>query len=206
MKLPAASFSEAVAALEFMFGWSGGFMPVDLRAQRLTFWHKTGIPGSAARLARVVRWHDEQLDTEIRLGVPWRHPSAGGVAETTCAWVRITGSEQLARAKRFRPLPSMNLQEGAGSTRLLVWSLERPVPWPHAREINRRLAYKFGAIQKHGDPDLLWIPAPGTCLREGRSRPSPVRVTRLTPATFMPEVFNVSRWLRDPPEQTWMNG
>jgi hypothetical protein len=79
------------------------------------------------------------------------------------------------------------------------------VNWSTAMKLNKRLAYKFSAVQKWSDPDAVVIPAPGTCLREGRSRPSPVRVSRLTDATFRPAVFEEHRFLKDPPDpQQWM--
>jgi hypothetical protein len=78
------------------------------------------------------------------------------------------------------------------------------VPWGVALKQNKRLAYRFGAVQKYADPDVLTIAAPGTCLRSG-ARPVPVRVSRLTDATFPLEVFAGHRWLKDPPDpQAWM--
>jgi hypothetical protein len=97
-------------------------------------------------------------------------------------------------------LPGIVLQEGSSSRRLLLWPLEVVVPWTVSYAANRRLAYKFGATQKWADADLLRIPAPGSCLREGRDRPSPIRVARLTTVSFRPEQFAASRWLKDPPE------
>jgi hypothetical protein len=45
------------------------------------------------------------------------------------------------------------LQEGSSSKRLLLWPLEAVVPWTVSYAANRRLAYKFGAIQKWADAD-----------------------------------------------------
>jgi hypothetical protein len=56
-------------------------------------------------------------------------------------------------------------------------------------------------VQARGEPDGLWLPAPGTCLRDGRARPVPVRVSRMTLDTWWPE--DVAGALRDPPEQQW---
>jgi hypothetical protein len=98
----------------------------------------------------------------------------------------------------------MILQEGTSTRRWLLWALEEPVSWFEAVKLNKRLAYKFGGVQKWSDPDLLWLPAPGTCLRAGRARPLPIRVSRVTTATFVRG--DVAGGLKDPPEQVWMNG
>jgi hypothetical protein len=198
-RLHAAQFAEAIVALEVAVGWWGGQMHVELGDGR-EFVHRCGIPGSGRRLAESVRFHDEQADTEIRLGLPWTRHRAGGVGQVSVLWCRVEGSKQLTWARRFRPLPAIVLQEGASSKRLLLWPLEAVVPWTRAMRLNKRLAYKFGAVQKHADADTLRIPAPGSCLREDRARPAPVRVARLTTASYAPEVFEQHKALRDPPE------
>jgi hypothetical protein len=205
-RLHAAQFAEAIVALEFAVGWWGGHMHVELGDGR-EFVHRCGIPGSGRRLAESVRFHDEHADVEIRLGLPWTRHRAGGVGQVSVLWCRVEGSKQLEWARRFRPLPAIVLQEGSSSRRLLFWPLEAVVPWTVSTAANRRLAYKFGATQKWADADLLRVPAPGSCLREGRDRPLPIRVARLTTASFRPEQFAASRWLKDPPEPfDWMKG
>jgi hypothetical protein len=205
-RLHAAQFAEAIVALEFAVGWWGGQMHVELGDGR-EFVHRCGIPGSGRRLAESVRFHDEHADVEIRFGLPWTRHRAGGVGQVSVLWCRVEGSKQLEWARRFRPLPGIVLQEGSSSRRLLLWPLEVVVPWTVSYAANRRLAYKFGATQKWADADLLRIPAPGSCLREGRDRPSPIRVARLTTVSFRPEQFAASRWLREPPEPfDWTKG
>lgn len=201
-----ATYSEALAAIDWLFGWSGpSFMPVELCSERVTFWHRCGQPGDGARLARVIRWHDERLDTEIRLGLPEAEPCNGGVSFATALWAVVEGTDQLARARRFKPHPSLVLQAGSGSKRWLVWALENRIGYFDVQEMNRKLAYSLRATQKHGDADSAWFPAPGTCLREGRSRPVPVRVARLTTDTFSAESVT-GRLKEPPPKDAWLAG
>ena len=203
----ASTFGDALAAMDAILGWSPGarYMPVELTATRTTFWHRCGQPGDGARLARVVRWHDQRLDTEIRLGVPQAKAKGGGVSFVTALWAVVEGTDQLQRARRFRPLPSLVLQAGAGSKRWLVWALEDRLDYFAAQDANRKIAYHLRATQKHGDVDRAWFPAPGSCLRLDRSRPVPVRVARLTTDVFCAESV-VGRLREPPPKDAWLTG
>lgn len=201
----AATFNEALYAIDFILGWAGGSMPVELTSERVTFWHRCGQPGDGARLARVVRWHDERLDTEIRLGIPQAGPCNGGVSAATALWAVVDGKDQLQRAWRFKPRPSMVLQAGGGSRRWLLWALSERVDYFALEAANRKIAYALRAVQKHGDPDRISFPAPGTCLREDRARPVPVRVARLTTDSFTAQSV-VGRLKEPPPKDAWLAG
>ncbi len=97
----------------------------------------------------------------------------------------------------------MALQEGSSSRRLLLWALEESVDFFSIEEANRRIAYHLRAVQKHGDPDALRVPAPGTFLRVGRSRPVPVVVSRLEPDFYT--VAGVAGRLKEPPpKDAWL--
>jgi hypothetical protein len=204
-RLPQAQFDEALQWLLASSTWWGGLLRVRLGSwpedrfvcQR---WRDGAFRGD---LARAVRFYDEEFDDEILLGLPWNRKDSGGVGRTSVLWARVEGAEQLRWAKRHRPLPSMILQEGSSSRRWLLWFLEEPVGYVRALELNRRLSYRFGAVQKYADPDVLWLPAPGTCLRADRARPVPVRVSRMTLDTYWPD--DVAGALRDPPEPVWMD-
>jgi hypothetical protein len=200
----AARLDEALYAIDLMLGWHHHHMPVELTADRTRFWHRCGHAGDGARLARVVRWHDERADTEIRLGIPQAKPNAGGVHGATVLWCVVDGNDQLARARRFRPRPSLVLKAGFSSRRWLVWALEEPVDYFALQAANRKLAYSLRAVQKYGDADLAWFPAPGTCLREDRARPVPVVVARLTTDTFHAASV-VGRLKEPPPKDSWMD-
>lgn len=201
----AAHYSEALQAFLTISAWWGGHVPVQLASwsanpeTRETIWRR----GPSEDLAGIVRYLDEQYSDEIRLGVPQSRPWAGGVSWVSMLWAVVEGSDQLQRARRFRPLPSLVLQAGAGSRRWLIWALEDRLNYFGAQEANRKLAYALRATQKHGDVDLAWFPAPGTCLRAGRSRPVPVRVARLTTDTFRADSV-VGRLKDPPPRDAWL--
>lgn len=199
----AARFDEALQAFQFYTAWWGGWIPIRLASWRgrEMMWRQ----GPSSDLPDLVRWLDEENDDEILLGMPQAKPFNGGVGLVSVLWVRVEGKEQLARARRFRPLPSLVLAEGSSTRRLLMWPLERTINYFDATERNRKIAYCLGAKQKWGNPDELWVPAPGTCLRDGRTRPVPVVVSRLTLGTFWPD--QVTARLKEPPaKDAWLTG
>jgi hypothetical protein len=201
-RLPQARFDEALEWLSACSSWWGGWLRIRLGSwgdEDGVIWRRW-----PEDVAGMVRWLDEEHDDEVLLGLPWSRKDAGGVAKVSLLWARVEGDKQLAWARRHRPLPTMILQEGTSTRRWLLWALEEPVGWVEAVEANKRLAYRFGGVQKWADPDVLWLPAPGTCLRAGRTRPVPIRVSRVTTATFL--AGDVAGGLKDPPQQVWMNG
>lgn len=202
-------FQEALEALELFLSSSGGWMPKWLRAGvpnppwrggRL-YWDQCGRLGSTRRLVDLVRHHDEQFSSEIELGVPRRSREIFDVHDVPILWCRIEGKDQERRARALRPFPSLVLQEGSSSRRLLIWALARAVSYADCEKLNRRIAYRVGAVQKHAAPEHLRIPAPGTCLRVGRARPVPIVVGRLTTDTYTGE--QVAGRLKDPPDVKW---
>lgn len=194
----AAQFADALNAFQCIAAWSGSFIPITTSAwgPRELMWRR----GPSSDLAETVRYLDEQGDVEVRLGIPHHTITAGGVTNASMLWAYITGDEQLQRARRLRPLPSLVFAEGASNRRWLMWALDRVLSWSEVKDANRRIAYALRAVQKYGDPDAAWIPAVGTCVREGRARPVPVRCARLTTATYTPQ--QVVGRLKAPPEQT----
>jgi hypothetical protein len=202
-RLPQASFDEALDWILASSTWWGAHLRVRLGAwpDGEVIYRRWRAPGVEGDLSGMVRWLDEEHDDEVLLGLPVSRKGDSGPGRTSLLWARIEGEKQLAWAKRHRPLPSMILQEGSSTRRWLLWMLERPVTYFEAVKLNRRLAYRFRGVQARGEPDGLWLPAPGTCLRDGRARPVPVRVSRMTLDTWWPE--DVAGALRDPPEQQW---
>jgi hypothetical protein len=198
-RLHAATFADALAYWQLSAAWWGGAVPVRLGAwgEGEVMWRR----GPRADLADTVRWLDERNDDDVLLGMPMNRPWSGGVSKASMLWCRVEGKDQLERARRFKPLPSIVFAEGSSSRRLLFWPLEAVHPWGEVLAANRRIAYRLRAVQKHGDPDELVFCAPGTCMRVGRSRPVPVRVARLSVATFT--LAGVVGRLKDPPEQKW---
>jgi hypothetical protein len=190
---------EALEALGVIVGYAGGWMPVyRTREGRVrVFWRESRRPG----LGSTIRALDEAYGDQITLGLPEARRFNGGVGSCTVLWSRVQGPDQLRRANAFRPRPTMVLADGR-SSRLCLWWLERPVSYFVARDANRKIAYCLRAVQKWGDPDALRIPCPGSCVTEGRARPLMVRVSRLTTASFVPDMV-VGRLREPPPKDAW---
>jgi hypothetical protein len=190
---------DGLAALEYIAGWTGSWFPIrlsDWQPQTECIWRQ----GPQAGLAKVVRRLED--DGEVLIGLPQAQPCNGGVSSGTVLWARVEGTEQLARARRFRPLPSLVLAEGSSSRRWLLWSLSEPVGYTDLLAANRKVAYALKATQKFGDPDLAWLPAPGT--RLGKTGSIPVRVARLTAEDWT--VRQVTGRLKEPPSpDSWMD-
>jgi hypothetical protein len=200
-RLHAVQGPAALQALEQIVGWSGGWLPLHRHRAGLEprmWWQETHVPGSPRRLVDAVRLWDERFSEEVLVGLPQLRPFNGGVGQCTVLWARVEGKDQERRARSFRPLPSMVLQEGSSSRRWLIWSLREVAGYFQAQAANRKLAYALGATQKYGDPDVFLVPAPGTCLRVDRSRPVPVVCTRLTMADYT--LDGVVGRLKEPPE------
>jgi hypothetical protein len=66
----------------------------------------------------------------------------------------------------------MILQEGSSTRRWLLWALEEPVTYFEAVKLNKRLAYRFGGVQKWAT--RIWLVAAGAgdvlAGRAGRGR------------------------------------
>jgi hypothetical protein len=196
-----ATFQEALRALDLLMGWRvpwASWMPVEGRREGRTalWWHKTG---DGRVLAESVQRCDELYSDEIVLRLPEPVRFNGGPVGASILWCRIEGTDQLKRARAFRPLPTMVIQEGSSSRRLLIWALREWADYFLVEQMNKRIAYRLRAVQKWGRPERLEVPCPGTCLRVGRSRPIPVVVGRLTTDVYTAKA--VAGRLREPPPQ-----
>ncbi len=196
-RLPAATFQDGLEWLSWFGGWHdhGVWMPLEHwseRDGRRTDWTRLQDPGL---LTAWVSSCDHEA-RQVLLGLP-RERFGGGVAVASLLWVMTEGGEQTKRLQAFRPLPSMVLRVGSGSLRLSFWALESALRSQDVERANKRLAYSLGAVQKHADPDRLEIPAPGTCVREGRTRPAPVTVSRLSVDSCG---WDIVGRLKDPPD------
>lgn len=197
----------ALEAIGDAAGLREGWAPVHFRRgdRDAITWHRLGVDGAADLLARTVLERSMTWSDEAIIGLPQRKRWSGGVAGASLLWCMVAGSDQLARARRFRPLPSIVVQEGGSSRRWLMWRLAEWVDYFELAAANRRLAYAVRAVQRHGDPDGFACPAPGTFLRVGRSRPVAVSCVRLTDAVFSPGAV-VDRLREPPPKDAWLTG
>lgn len=191
----AATFSEALAALDTLMGYHDRWMRTEFRREGRTaiFYHRCGNPQA---LVRLVQRSDELYSDEIVLRLP-EHLRWKGQMGGTVLWCRVEGTDQLRRARAFRPLPTLVLQEGSSSRRLLMWGLRTWIPYFDVEDRNRKIAYRLRAVQRFGSPENLVVPAPGTCLRVGRTRPVPIVVSRLTTDVYEPD--QITRLLKEPP-------
>lgn len=198
---------EAVCAFYCMTARHGGWLELDLRseAERVTAYHECVTIRDAARLAETVRLaHDRNFEVAVSLPRPQR--GWGTVGSASLLWCRVEGTEQVQRAARFRPLPTMVVREGQSSRRLLMWALDDRLPYERVLDFNRRIAYHLRAVQKHADPDRLMVSMPGTVLHVGRSRPVAVTASRLALGERDCPVFGaeqVAGRLKAPPDVKW---
>ena len=196
---------DALQAIDTILGGAEPWMPVERRRDpnvRKLGWHHCGVPGSHRRFADHVRAQDERWSMEVAFGLPRRQRWADGPVRSTVLWVMVSGADQVKRAARLRPAPTLAIREGSSSRRWLVWWLERPIFILDAEQRNRRIAYAVRATQKHGR-DGVWFPAPGSFLRVGRSRPLPVTCSRLTTASYEPDAVT-GRLKEPPPADAWL--
>lgn len=201
----AATMDEAIYALAFILGWAGGVMEVRTWRERRGLHSDYFVMGerdSGRRLARFVRQTDERFSSQVLLGIPAVR-AAGGVGRATLFWARVEGTEQNRWLERFRPEPTMVLREGSSSRRWALWALDHPVRWVGIDRGNRRIAHRLRAPKTRAEPERLWLPAPGTCLRRDITRPVPIRVERLEAVSY-PPLQVVGRLKDPPPADAWM--
>ncbi len=185
--------ADGILALLWMTGWSGAStLPVFLDGASAP---AVRLRGSAVELAQQLavrsrRW-DFERSLEVAIGLP--EPTR----ECTVLWCWLETQDQVRRAARFRPVPSLVLRMGRSCRRLAFWALDKPWSSLVVEPSNKRLAYALHAPQKWADPTSLRIPVPGTFLRVGRARPSPVLLTRATHDVW-PRAKITGR-LKDPP-------
>lgn len=202
-----APWDEALRAIVFILGWNGGIMEVQSWAEGRSFpshFITMGQPDSGRRVARWVRMKDERQSAEVLLGVPAAR-RAGGVRTATAFWARVEGTEQNRWLERFRPVPTIVLREGTSSRRWCLWALEHEVKWQGVDRGNRRISHRLRAPKKHAEPERLWLPAPGSCLRRGKSKPVPVVVERLGVESYRP-LDVVGRLPDAPATDAWLKG
>lgn len=155
-------------------------------------------PGSG-ELVGLVERADFHLSQEVRLG-PGRPKIKRSIVDYLgCLWVRTDSKAAAARLARFRPEPSVVLREGVSSRFWALWWLDRLWNADVILRANERISYNVGAPRKGASPDELWVPAPGSCLRVGRTRPAPVAV--VSAPGHLWKIQQVTKRLKDAPDR-----
>jgi hypothetical protein len=137
-------------------------------------------------------------DRDVRLGAGSRRGRGFGTCgQAAVLWARVESKREAVNLERFRPVPTLVLREGASCRRVALWSLRRPLSYDWLVRANRRIAHKLFAPKKWAEPEFAF-PAPGSCLRVGRSRPVPIHVEHFEASIFHPR--EVVGALRDAPD------
>ena len=179
-------------------GYEEAAVPVVMDGHR-TSWFR------ASRALKRIPDHCERMDRvhslDLKLGACRLKRDSMGVFDVGFLHCWVSGRSQLEAAMHLPVLPSLAIR-CSGSRRLLVWLLRERTGL--AIELNRRLSYAVGGVQKESDPEKLWIPVPGSYERLGRRTPSRVDVSRVSLEDFT--AGEVVSGLREVPDRNaWRN-
>lgn len=141
--------------------------------------------GDRAGWLRMVQRMSEDRDVLLSAGSR-RRRGFGTCASASVLWCRVEGKSQERELLRFRPSPTLVVREGSTSRRVALWALRRPLEFDWLDRANRRIAHRLWAPKKWSAAEFQF-PAPGSCLRVGRSRPVPIVAEWFDPvALFSP--------------------
>lgn len=167
-------------------------------------WHRQDFAVDERRqYERTVRLAAEDRDVLLS-AAPRPEPGLGMADRAACLWARVESKAQKAALKAFRPAPTVVLQEGSTCRQVALWALDEPLAHDWVVRANKRLAHRFGSPKKHAAAEFMF-PAPGSCLRHGRTRPVLVREW-VNPSLPIYRPRDVVARLRDAPEpHDWRN-
>lgn len=111
-------------------------------------------------------------------------------------WVRTETGDSVKRLARFKPVPTIVLQEGTTKRMVAFWMLERGLSPENIERANRRLSYALNTKAGDCGPSFRFHP-PGVILREGRSRPVVVHVAEQTDELYP---VTITKRLKDRPK------
>lgn len=188
--------AESVRHIAFALGYYGGDLPVYVdqgpNPARLLECKAGGNYGR--QLVALSHTLDEIRSAEVAVGLP---TIKSYVHTSTVLWAWVKGGEQVKRARTFKPSPSIVLQIGTSSERLLLWTLRNPIAVELVEAYNSKVSYALKAPRTRVRAEKLRVPMPGTFMRLDRRRPAPILVTRLEMGT--PTYEQVAGSLKDPP-------
>lgn len=189
----------AIQELAFSLGYHGGDLGVYLDGKPNPAHQLSCEPPrtrAGERLARIAANADLEHSAEVAIGLPTIKEF---VHYSTVLWAWVKSGEQVARAARFKPAPSIVLKIGGSSERLLIWVLRQPIASQLVEPHNARISYCLHAPRTRSKPEALRVPLPGTFMRVGRSVPAPILLTRLSVGPQLHTFEQITGRLKDPP-------
>ncbi|WCB94461.1 hypothetical protein DSM104299_03198 [Baekduia alba] len=165
------------------------FITAATRGYHLVTWHHAveGVQrhwvhvGDLRRYVELIDWLGRGMVPPLEIevsAVPRPSQSHGTAGLSSVFWVRTEGGKQLERLERFRPRPTIVLEEGDSTRRVALWALSVPMNYEWVVRGNKRLAHALRAPKKHAEPEFMFNP-PGSCLRDGRARPVLIRTAEV---------------------------
>lgn len=106
---------------------------------------------------------------EAQVALVPRRGRSSLLAKGSVLWARIDSAKACTGLERFRFPPTLVVREGRSIRRWALWALARPLDPYDIEQLNRRIASRLGATQKHGETDrMVWMP--GAWVAMGRDR------------------------------------
>jgi len=117
-------------------------------------------------------------------------------ADGSALWVRTESGKSAQLLARFKPRPTLVLQEGSTNRMTAFWMLNGALKPEDIERANRRLSYALHTKAGDCEPTFRFHP-PGVILRQGRSRPVVVHVVEQTDELHP---LSLTRRLKDRPK------
>lgn len=197
-------YNDELGLLWAMTAGARGFHVIEWRHETEGLQRHWVEVGNKRRFVELVDWLGRGMSLEIAVSaVPRPERSHGTAGLSSVLWARTEGKEQLRFLERFRPRPTLVLEEGDTTRRTAFWALSSPLNYEWTVLGNKRIAHALRAPKKHAEPEFMFNP-PGSCLRDGRARPVLIRVAERTDALYHAnDVVGRTRpggALKDPPD------
>lgn len=187
---------EALRVLFLMLAGPKGLLRLE--------WDEDGIPqqvfvqcwdtGRFVRLSHGIGAHHE---TRVSMA-PAKNTQGETWHDCHVLWAVLDSSASVEKLERFRPRPTLVLQEGDTLRRTAIWALSTPLAWDWTVRANRRLAHHFQGPKKFVEPTHA-LRTPGSFRRDGRVIPLPIQVAEINQDGRY-TAREVVRYLRDAPD------
>lgn len=119
--------------------------------------------------------------------------------DSSLLWVRTTSGAAASKLRSFRPAPDVMIREGSDANYVAFWALSTPLDYEWLERANRRLAKHFNAGgYAQAAVDFTFF-LPGTIIRHGRGRSTPVELVKWAVPERLHTAREVVGRLKDPP-------